>query len=171
MASVLAAAILLATSIRGPADVESLTALADAVVHARVASARSHPGTGGGLIFTEVSVVPIEWWKGSPTLQPISVRIDGGRIGDIGQSVAGAPAFTAGDEVVLFLRRIATGLYEVEHLALGKFAIKPGAGGALHAVRDRTQVACAGCTSAEADDLPVDELRERVRRAAGPAAR
>src|SRR5438270_1706081 len=165
MAFLLAAAVLVATSIRGPADVESLTALADAVVHARVVGERSHPAAGGGLIFTEISVLPLEWWKGSQSMQPIAVRVEGGRIGNVGQSVAGAPVLNPGDEVVLFLRRLATGLYEVEHLGMGKFAVKPGAGGLLRAVRDRSQIACAGCETG-ADDLPFDELRERVRRAA-----
>jgi hypothetical protein len=169
MALVLAA--LIATTIQGPADVEALTFSADAVVHGRVIGARSHPGSGGGLIFTEVSVVPIDWWKGAGGQKPIAVRVEGGTIGDIGQTVAGAPAFTAGDEVVLFLRRIATGLYEVERFGLGKFVVKPGAGGALRATRDRSQVSCAGCGTAEEDDFAFDDLRERVRRAAGPAAR
>jgi len=170
MASLLAA-ILLATSIRGPADVEALTAGADAVVHGRVVGMRSHPGAGGGLIFTEVSILPIEWWKGAPTQQPIAVRVEGGTIGDIGQAVAGAPAFAPGDEVVLFLRRIAAGLYDVERFGLGKFAVKQAPGGRLHAMRDRSSVSCAGCSPGEEDDVVFDELRDRVRRAAGPAAR
>jgi hypothetical protein len=170
MAFILAAA-LLATSLQGPADVEALTFSADAVVHGRVAGTRSHPGAGGGLIFTEVSVVPIDWWKGAGGLQPIAIRVEGGAIGDIGQTVAGAPAFTPGDEVVLFLRRIATGLYDVERFGLGKFLVKPGAGGGLRATRDRSRISCAGCGAGEEDDFAFDDLRERVRRAAGPAAR
>src|SRR5256885_6471562 len=110
MAFVLAAA-LLATTIQGPADVDALTLSADAVLHGRVVGARSHQGVGGGLIYTDVSVVPIDWWKGAGSEKPIAVRVEGGTIGDIGQTVAGAPAFTPGDEVVLFLRRISSGFY------------------------------------------------------------
>jgi hypothetical protein len=168
MVFVLAA--LLATTIQGPADVEALTASADAVVHGRVAGARSHPGEGGGLIFTEVSVVPIGWWKGAAHVNPIAIRVEGGTLGDIGQTVAGAPSFATGDEVVVFLRRIATGLYEVERLDLGKFLVKSVAGGPPRARRDRSQVSCVGCGAAEEDDFAVDALRERVRRA-GPMAR
>jgi len=161
----------LATTILGPADVEALTLSADAVVHGRVAGARSHPGSGGGLIFTEVSVMPIEWWKGAGGQQSIALRVEGGIVGDIGQTVAGAPAFSPGDEVVVFLRRIASGLYEVERFGLGKFLVKPGASGRLRATRERRLVSCVGCGAAEEDDLAFDDLRERVRRAAGPAAR
>jgi hypothetical protein len=166
----LIAAILLATSIQGPADVEALTSSSDVVLHGRVVGARSHPGGGGGLIFTDVSVLPIEWWKGPQSFAPISVRLEGGTIGDIGQSVAGTPALTPGDEVVLFLRRIATGLYNVERFGMGKFSLTPGTDGRLHATRDRRGISCAGCTAND-DDLAFDELRERVRRTAGPMAR
>ena len=171
MAFVLLAAALLATTVRGPADVQAMTFSADAVVHGRVAGARSHPGSGGGLIFTEVSVLPIEWWKGAGGLQPIALRVEGGTIGDIGQTVAGAPAFAPGDEVVVFLRRIATGLYEVERFGLGKFLVRPGAGGQVRATRERSRVSCVGCGTLEEDDFALENLRERVRRAAGPASR
>jgi len=150
------AAVLLATTLQGPADIEAMTFSADAVVHGRVTGTRSHPGSGGGLVFTEVSIAPIGWWKGAGGLQPISVRVEGG---------------TIGDEVVVFLRRIATGLYDVERMGLGKFLVKPGAGGGLRATRARNQISCVGCSAGEEDDLAFDDLRERVRRAAGPAAR
>jgi len=84
----LIAVILLATSIQGPADVEAMTLSADAVLHGRVVGIRARPPSGGGLIFTEVSVLPIEWWKGPQSFAPISVRLEGGTIGDIGQTVA-----------------------------------------------------------------------------------
>src|SRR5207248_142499 len=169
MALVIAA--LLATTIHGPADVEALTSSADAVVHGRVAGMRSHRGSEGGLVFTEGSIAPIAWWKGAGGQNLIAVRVEGGTIGDIGQTVAGAPAFSSGDEVVVFLRRIATGLYDVERFGLGKFLVKPGAGGRLRATRDRSHVSCVGCGAAEEDDLGLDDLRERVGRAAGTAVR
>jgi hypothetical protein len=166
----LIAAILLATTVQGPADVEALTLSSDAVLHGRVAGIRSRPASGGGLIFTEVSVLPIDWWKGPQSFAPIAVRLEGGTIGDIGQTVAGTPTLTPGDEVVLFLHRLATGLYNVERFGMGKFSLKPGTDGRLHATRDRRGLSCAGCTAND-DDLAFDELRERVRRTAGPTAR
>jgi hypothetical protein len=166
----LIAAMLVATSIQGPADVEALTLSSDAVLHGRVVGIRARPPSGGGLIFTEVSVLPIEWWKGPQGFAPISVRLEGGTFGDIGQTVAGTPTLTPGDEVVLFLRRIATGLYNVERFGMGKFSLQPGPDGRLHATRDRRGISCAGCTASD-DDLAFDELRERVRRTAGPMAR
>jgi len=55
------AAVLVATTLQGPADIEAMTFSADAVVHGRVTGTRSHPGSGGGLVFTEVSIAPIGW--------------------------------------------------------------------------------------------------------------
>ena len=166
----LIAAILLATSMQGPADVEALTLSSDAVLHGRVVGIRPRSPSGGGLIFTEVSVLPIDWWKGPTSFAPISVRLEGGQLGDIGQTVAGTPVLTPGDEVVLFLHRLATGLYNVERFGMGKFSLKPGTDGRLHAMRDRRGISCAGCTAND-DDLSFDELRERVSRTAGPMAR
>src|ERR1700750_1092095 len=163
----LIAAILLATSIQGPSDVEAMTLSSDAVLHGRVAGIRSRPPSGGGLIFTEVSVLPIEWWKGPQSFAPIAVRREGGTVGDIGQTVAGTPTLLPGDEVVLFLHRLATGLYNVERFGMGKFSLKPGTDGRLHATRDRSGISCRGWPAND-DALAFDELRERVRRTAGP---
>ena len=166
----LIAAILLATSIQGPTDIETMTLASDAVLHGRVVGARPRAASGGGLIFTEVSVVPIEWWKGPQSHAPVVVRLEGGTLGDIGQTVAGTPTLTTGDEVVLFLHRIATGMYGVERFGMGKFALKPGTDGRLHATRDRKGISCAGCSDSD-DNLAFDELRERVRRTDGPMSR
>ncbi len=58
--------LLLATLVRGPADVESLTAASDTVVRAQVVRRTSAWGKSGGQIFTTVVLRPIETWKGDP---------------------------------------------------------------------------------------------------------
>jgi hypothetical protein len=165
-----------ATTVRGPADVSALTAAADAVLHARVVARESGWGAGGassGLIFTRVVLQPIEWWKGAGTQAPVVVRVQGGTMGELTQTVDGVAAFAPAEEVVVFLRQAGTqpgtAVYTVERLALGKFSVGGAAGAPAHAVRDRSHVACAGCAAGEEDDLPVRELRERVRRATGSA--
>jgi hypothetical protein len=166
-----ALALVLAATVRGPADVEALTASADSVVHGRVLAKEGRFGKGGGLIFTHATVQPLEWWKGAASPDPIVVRSDGGEVGDLAQTVDGVATLEPGEEVVLFLRHIAGRTYDVERLALGKFAVGAVASGRFRAVRDRTRIACAGCASGEEDDLLLDELRERVRRAAARGAR
>jgi hypothetical protein len=152
---------LLAAVVRGPADVESLTAAADAVVHAQVMKQKSAFGVSGGQIFTTVVLRPMETWKGEIGPQ-LSVLVPGGSVGELSQTVSGAAEFRDGEEVVVFLRHRTNGIYSVEQLALGKFAVGAALPGLpKRAMRDRRGLECAGC-GAEQDDLSLDELRARV---------
>ena len=157
-----------AATVRGPADVASLTAAADAVVHARVVGRESGWGAGGpssGLIFTRVTLQPVEWWKGGAAGARVVVRVPGGSVGGLTQTVDGVSAFAPGEEVVVFLRKLGdeqgAAVYAVERLALGKFTVVTKS---ARAVRDRSHVSCQGCAAGEEDALPLSELRERVRR-------
>ncbi len=170
---------LIAATLRGPADVATLTAASDAVVHARVVRSASAWGVGGpssGVIYTRVTLAPLEWWKGDALpgavrvagagLVEVVVRVPGGAVGEIDQTVQGVAKFGEGEEVVVFLRRLAPALFEVERWALGKFSVGPAvrAGGhSARAVRDRTSVSCVGCRTGEGDDFALDDLRARVR--------
>ena len=134
------------------------------------------PGAGGqssGLIFTRVTLQPIEWWKGTGTRAAVVLRVPGGTVGELTQTVDGVAAFSPREEVVVFLRKLGeepgTAVYAVERLALGKFSVGGPPGAAARANRDRSHVACIGCAAGEEDDLLVRDLRERVRRAAGSA--
>jgi hypothetical protein len=153
--------LLLAATVRGPADVESLTASADAVVHAQVARRSSAWAPGGGQIFTTVVLRTIETWKGSPTAE-IAVLVPGGEVGELSQTVQGVAQFGDGEEVVVFLHRRTPSVFGVERLALGKFAVGAPAGLAKRALRDRRGLVCEGCKADEADDFSLDELRARV---------
>jgi hypothetical protein len=154
-------ALLLAATVRGPGDVESLTASADAVVHAQVTQKTSAWAPSGGQIFTTVVLRTIETWKGQPASQ-WTVLVPGGEVGDVSQTVQGVAAFREGEEVVVFLHRRAPSVFGVERLALGKFAVGAPPGLAKRALRDRRGLACAGCTEGETDDFSLDELRSRV---------
>jgi hypothetical protein len=151
-------ALLLAATVSGPADVESLAAAADAVVHAQVTRRSSAWAPGGGQIVTTVVLRPLEIWKGDPAGE-IVVLVPGGEVGELSQVVQGAAAFADGEEVVVFLRRRAPGVFQVERLSLGKFAVTAKTG---RAVRDRRLISCQGCGPSEADELSLDELRARV---------
>ncbi len=155
-------ALLLAATVRGPADVESLTSAADAVVHAEVVRISSAWAPGGGRIFTTVVLRTIETWKGEPAAETV-VLVAGGSVGELSQTVQGEAAFEQGEEVVVFLRRRTAGVFSVERLALGKFAVV-----GRRAVRERAGISCVGCAAQERDDLGVDELRSRVLARARP---
>jgi hypothetical protein len=151
-------ALLLAATVRGPADVESLTEAADAVVRAQVTRRSSAWAPGGGQIFTTVTLRPIETWKGEAAAQ-VAVLVPGGAVGELSQTVHGAAEFAEGEEVVVFLQRRAPGVFAVERFSLGKFAV---AGEPRRALRDRRFVTCVGCGRSEPDELSLDELRARV---------
>jgi hypothetical protein len=159
MLSVLA--LLLAATVHGPADIASLTAASDAVVHAQVLRKTSHWGAGGGQIFTTVVLRPLATWKGDPAAE-ISVLVPGGVLGDLDQIVQGSAVFREEEEVVVFLQRRAPGVYGVSLMALGKFSVGAPRGLPRRAIRDRSGLWCVGCGADEADDLSLDELRARV---------
>ena len=166
--------LLLSATLRGPADIASLTQASDAVVRARVVSTVSAWGAGGpsgGVIYTQVTLAPTETLKGAPAAGLV-VRVPGGAVGDLDQTVPGAARFHEGEDVVVFLRALAPHagrddpssppLFDVTRWALGKFVVAHGG----RAARDRSGVTCVGCAAGEADELPVDELRARVRESA-----
>jgi hypothetical protein len=152
---------LLATLVRGPGDVASLTAASDAVVRAQVVRRTSAWGAGGGQIFTTVVLRTLETWKGKPAAE-VTVLVPGGEVGELTQTVQGVAQFRDDEEVVVFLRRRGKGLFAVERFALGKFAVGAPAGLPKRAIRDRRGLDCAGCGPEEADDFSLDELRARV---------
>ena len=155
---------LLAATLRGPADVATLTRASDAVVHARVVSRESAWGAGGprsGVIYTRVKLAPLDFWKGARDAE-VMVRVPGGAVGEVDQMVQGVARFEQGEEVVVFLRRLAPGLYDVERWGLGKFSVNG------KARRDRSGISCVGCAAGEEDELALPDLRARVRGSARP---
>jgi len=153
-------ALLLAATVQGPADIESLTASADAVVYARVSRRTSAWVPAGRQIFTTVTLQTIESWKGAPA-QQVQVLVPGGEVGEIAQTVQGVAAFREGEEVVVFLHRVGPSRFAVERVAFGKFAVGAPAGLPRRALRDRRGLTCLGCAPGD-DDLSLDELRARV---------
>jgi hypothetical protein len=156
------ALVLLAATVRGPADIPSLSKASDAVVYAQVASTSSAYGEGGGLIFTTVKLKPMEVWKGQPGAE-VRVLVEGGVVGDLDQIVQGSAVFKPGEEVVVFLRRRAESVYSVYQMALGKFSVGAAAKALpKRAMRDRSRLDCQSCKPGEPDDFSLDELRKAV---------
>jgi len=154
-------ALLLAATVWGPGDVESLTASADAVVRARVLRSSSAWAPGGRQIFTSVVLKTLETWKGAPAAE-VTVLVPGGEVGDISQTVQGVAAFQEGEEVVVFMHRRGPSVFGVERMALGKFSVEGTGASPKRALRDRRGLTCQGCRPGEPDDLKLDELRTRV---------
>jgi hypothetical protein len=111
-----------ATLVR-PTTVEAMARRSDAVVRGVVVSRRSVWGSGAKRIVTLVEIKTGAVWRGeAPAF--LTVLVPGGTVDGIGQLIAGAPEFTVGEEVAVFLRREGPGRFRVKNLALGKFAIR-----------------------------------------------
>jgi hypothetical protein len=144
-----------------PASVEDLARSSQAVVRGRVTSVTSRWSDDQRRIFTYVDITPSSVWRGAPPAR-VTVIVPGGIVGPIGQRVDGAPAFTKGEEVVVFLAEAEERAFRVTGLAQGKFSVQDGAArpDLAHVGFVPNQLR-AGERRAEAMDLA--ELERRVR--------
>ena len=76
-----------------------------------------------GEIWTFTSFDIEETWSGSAPAQ-ISVRLLGGRVGNLTSTVSGVPRFSPGEEVVLFLETTARGDFSIVSWEQGTFRIR-----------------------------------------------
>jgi hypothetical protein len=81
-----------------------------------------------GEIWTVTSLNVEEVWRGAAPAQ-ITVRLLGGRWGEITSHVSGVPQFRAGEEVVLFLAPAGRGDFSVVSWEQGTFRIRRGGSG------------------------------------------
>jgi hypothetical protein len=73
--------------------------------------------------------------KGNLGAAVITLKEDGGSVGDRREVVFGAPSFGVGEWVLLFLTTRNDGSLRTNHLALGKFRLELDAAGVLQAIR------------------------------------
>lgn len=144
-----------------PSSVEDLARASDVVVRARVAKTSARLSDDGKRIFTYAEVEPSATWRGRAAGR-ITVLVPGGVVGRMGQRVDGAPAFTPGEEAVVFLHAAETGLYRVTGLAQGKFNV---AGASAAPDLSHTTFVAAQLRPGErrSEAMPVGELERRVR--------
>jgi hypothetical protein len=76
-----------------------------------------------GEIWTFTSFDVEETWSGSAPVQ-ISVRLLGGRVGNLTSTVSGVPRFSPGEEVVLFLESTERGDFSIVSWEQGTFRIR-----------------------------------------------
>jgi len=145
-----------------PATVEGLARASDAVVRGTVEASASRFTADGRQIYTFAEIRTAAVWRGTAPTRAV-VRVPGGAVGDVGMLVPGAPRFTPGEEVVLFLRR-AGAVHLLVGLAQGKFAVTGGAARPeLAGLQLLERPLPAGERRAEA--MALDELERRVRSA------
>lgn len=118
VAMLLAVSTVRATTIVMPAD-EQLVDKAPVVISGTVLS--TSPVERDGAIWTETQIAVTRTIKGS-TADTITVREPGGVLGDRITKIFGAPEFTEGERVLLFVEASPRGGYRVIDLFAGKFA-------------------------------------------------
>lgn len=117
-------------------DPEGLANRSQMVIEGRVESLESHVSPDGRQIVTTVRIQVEETWKGAPA-RTVEIVVPGGAAGELAQVVHGAPRFTEGEEVVVFLDRPRPDVaYAVVGLAQGKFSVREGPDGRQVAVQD-----------------------------------
>jgi hypothetical protein len=94
-----------------------------AKVIARARCVGSSASWDAGEIWTFASFDTEETWRGSPPSR-FTVRLIGGRIGNLTSSVSGVPRFSPGEDVILFLEPTRRGDFSVVGWEQGTFRIR-----------------------------------------------
>jgi hypothetical protein len=146
-------------------SIAKLTQSSRLIIRAR--SVENSSAWDAGEIWTFSTFEPSETWKGS-SRQRVSVRLLGGRVGNLTSNVSGVPRFRAGEEVVLFLAPTARGDFSVVSWVQGTFRIhRDPRSGAETVTQDSASFdtfdpSTKKFTPSGIRDLPLDEFRAQV---------
>jgi len=117
-----------------PLALDELVDASEHVALVRVEYQAARWSTDHSVIYTDVTLRVLQPMKGgAPAGSLLTVRREGGVVGNIGMRVAGAAGFEEGEEAVVFLERRGAALYTVG-LAQGKMRVAT-VGGARVALR------------------------------------
>ena len=119
-----------------PAEFSQMVSTSDLVVHGRVVDTRAQILGDRRTIETVVTLAVVDAIKGEPGAT-VHFRVPGGQVGRYRRVMVGAPEFTSGDEVVLFLKGrppgvpfpfgLSQGVYRVVRDAAGRSLVTPPA--------------------------------------------
>lgn len=105
-----------------PVSIKKQIVESDAIVKGEVISTNSEEAENGRFV-TNVFIRADKWIGVNPSDNHLNVYIPGGQVGDVVQTVHGAPKFKTGEKVVLMLKE-KNESHWVQNLAMGKFMIK-----------------------------------------------
>jgi hypothetical protein len=117
-----------------PMSIENLTRSSDAVVLATVESVAS-ANRDDGRIETLVELAIAEVLKGAVGDDVITLHEPGGEVDGRAEIIYGAPHYSVGDLVTVFMRRTPRG-WRTSHMLMGKFDVFANEGGALSATQE-----------------------------------
>ena len=113
-----------------PADFAEMVTGSQVIVHGSVVDVRAQASGGRGTIETVVTVGVVTTLKGDAP-SAVVFRVPGGQIGRYRRVMVGAPTFTPGEEVVLFLSGHAPAMPMPFGLHQGVYRVARSAGRAL----------------------------------------
>jgi hypothetical protein len=163
LAVVLGAAFAQASTVRA-LSVGELIDGASTVARVKVTATSARWTPDGARIVTDVTLAVLEGWKG-PRQPQLLVVVPGGVVGRIGQRVEGAPRFSVGQELVVFLE--ARGDVFVPHgWSQGVFEVSARGAGEPVATQQRSEAQTLGWNGEPLRparlSLPVSALRRAV---------
>lgn len=157
-------------------DLKEMTQRAEVIVHGRVTSTASRVDAKGSIV-TDIKLEVTELFKSKDGQDKTQVKVFeftvyGGIVGSRGSAISGAPSFTQGEEVLLFLSKSNdAGLRVCIGLAQGKYTIRLEGGRKL-AYRNLEGLRLVDPGTGEVQEptkpeqgVPFDELRERLKSA------
>jgi hypothetical protein len=106
-----------------PAEFREIVAGSQIIVYGRVADVRPEWSDDRRRIDTIVTLAAGSYLKGGPGTT-VTFRVPGGQIGRYRNVMVGAPAFTAGEEAVLFLSASGPSIAHVFGLSQGVFRVR-----------------------------------------------
>jgi hypothetical protein len=144
-----------------PLDVRAMTARADRVVRGVVESQAARLDEHKRIV-TDVRVRVSRVYKGSAAAGDVVVITrEGGSLGGIGMRVAGAPEFSDGEEVLVFVQARGGATWTVG-MAQGKLAVTTGGDGKKRVAQNLAGVQWSGAAGANTATTP--RLLEDVER-------
>lgn len=111
-----------------PAEFREIVSGSQIIVHGTISDVRAEWVDGRRRIESVVTVEPATFVRGTPT-GAVTFRIPGGQIGRYKSLTVGAPTFTRGEEVVLFLRSSGPAMPRIFGLNQGVFRVRVDARG------------------------------------------
>jgi hypothetical protein len=135
-----------------PAEFGQMARESEVIVHGTVISVQGQLGPQR-MIETLVTLQVAETLKGMPAAQT-TFRVPGGRLGRYRRVMVGAPQFTAGDEVFLFLKGRAPAMAMPYGLSQGVYRVARNGGAA--AVTPAVVTSAGGLTRGDPARRPLD---------------
>lgn len=157
-----------AATVLVPADLTELTRDAQAIVKGRIASAEGRWSDDHHSIETLVTLDVDGYLKGEGAATTVQFKVPGGHVGRLRSIFIGAPQFSSGERVIVFLGARGPAIPHVLGLSEGVFRVVPAANGGwavtpppILASRGTTRPIVRGDSSRR--PVPLDQFEREVK--------